>query len=95
MKRKIALYLLVLLTLNLYFMNTLARADEGTDMETIEVTVSGVGALSEAGIADARKAAINDALKLAVEQARGVMVSSNTEVNNFLRNYSVKLFYVL
>lgn len=84
MKRKIALYLLVLLILNLYFINTLAQADEGADVETIEVSVSGMGALSEAGIADARKAAINDALKLAVEQARGVMVSSNTEVNNFL-----------
>ncbi|MBI4620387.1 MAG: hypothetical protein HY739_09540 [Desulfobacterales bacterium] len=84
MKKKIALYLLVLLTLNLYFINTLAQAEEGTDVETIEVTVSGMGAITEEGIADARKAAINDALKLAVEQARGVMVSSNTEVNNFV-----------
>ena len=54
------------------------------DMGAILVKASGVGPLTDAGVAPARKAAIDDALKQAVEQARGVMVQSETLVKDFV-----------
>lgn len=52
------------------------------DEEAIEVTVDGVGSLKE-DVADARRSAIDDALRIAVEQARGVLVSVETEVQEY------------
>ncbi|MBI5750497.1 MAG: hypothetical protein HZA00_15380 [Nitrospinae bacterium] len=50
--------------------------------EAIEVTTEGVGAIKE-DIADARRSAIDDALRIAVEQAKGVLVSVETEVQEY------------
>ena len=54
------------------------------DIGAILVKAAGVGPLTDAGVASARKAAIDDALKQAVEQARGVMVQSETLVKDFV-----------
>ena len=50
--------------------------------DAIEVTVDGVGSLKE-DVADARRSAIDDALRIAVEQAKGVLVSVETEVQEY------------
>lgn len=50
--------------------------------DAIEVTADGVGTIKE-DVAEARRAAIDDALRIAVEQAKGVLVSVETEVQEY------------
>ncbi|MBI5212292.1 MAG: hypothetical protein HY957_02835 [Nitrospirae bacterium] len=61
-------------------MQTESNEDVGED--AISVKVDGMGTLKD-DVAAARKIAISDGLRIAVEQARGVMVKSETEVKDF------------
>ena len=62
--------------------NTEQEVTEQNEEEAIEVTADGVGSLKE-DVADARRSAIDDALRIAVEQAKGVLVSVETEVQEY------------
>jgi hypothetical protein len=55
---------------------------EQNEEEAIEVTADGVGTIKE-DITDARRSAIDDALRIAVEQAKGVLVNVETEVQAY------------
>ncbi|MBI3600407.1 MAG: hypothetical protein HY097_07165 [Nitrospinae bacterium] len=77
----------ITLFLSIVFCTVLAAAAEQVSSgqnedEAIEVTTDGVGAI-KGDAADARRSAIDDALRIAVEQARGVLVSVETEVQEY------------
>ena len=81
---KKAIFILFSLFIALYPL-TANTEQEGTgqnEEDAIEVTVDGVGSLKE-DVADARRSAIDDALRIAVEQAKGVLVSVETEVQEY------------
>lgn len=76
---------LSILFIVLYPLTANTAEQEGTgqnEEEAIEVTADGVGSLKE-DVADARRSAIDDALRIAVEQAKGVLVSVETEVQEY------------
>lgn len=77
-------FIVLFLSIALYPL-TANTEQEGTgqnDEDAIEVTADGVGSLKE-DVADARRSAIDDALRIAVEQAKGVLVSVETEVQEY------------
>ncbi len=58
------------------------ESKEDMEEDALSVQVDGIGTLKD-DVAAARKMAINDGLRIAVEQARGVMVKSETEVKDY------------
>lgn len=73
----------IALLLSLYsFAVYAAEQEDDSENEAIEVTAEGVGAI-KGDAADARRAAIDDGLRIAVEQAKGVWVSAETEVESY------------
>lgn len=78
-------FIVLFLSIAFYPFAAGSAEQEGTgqnDEDAIEVTVDGVGSLKE-DVADARRSAIDDALRIAVEQAKGVLVSVETEVKEY------------
>jgi hypothetical protein len=69
-------FLLVVLSL-------LAFASAGQAQETRTVTAEGVAAIQQGAVDIARDAAVEDAQKRAVEQAIGIMIDSQTQVENY------------
>jgi hypothetical protein len=55
---------------------------ESSEGDAVSLQVNGVGTLKD-DVTAARKTAISDGLRIAVEQARGVMVKSETEVKDY------------
>jgi len=75
MIRATKFYLMVLLL----FLSVL----EASAQETRTVTAEGVAAIQQGAIDTARDAALEDAQKRAVEQAIGIMIDSQTQVENY------------
>ncbi|MBI5206430.1 MAG: hypothetical protein HY934_01430 [Candidatus Firestonebacteria bacterium] len=76
------LFLIILISFYLNPILASNSADNEPELDAVNITASGIGTI-EKNIKDARDKAIQDALRLAVEQARGVMVKVETEVNNY------------
>jgi hypothetical protein len=77
--------ILLILSIAFYRLTANAAEQEGAEQdedEAIEITADGIGAIKE-DVTEARRAAIDDALRIAVEQAKGVLVSVETEVQEY------------
>ncbi|MEJ2096483.1 MAG: hypothetical protein P8Y38_04940, partial [Deltaproteobacteria bacterium] len=70
--------LFTLLLIPVFFCPTLFAASE-----SMETTAEGVGVIVDNNTAQAKDQAVQDALRLAVEQAAGIMVASETLVQNY------------
>ncbi len=71
------------LKLTILFIAILLSASMTQAQETKTVTAEGVAAIQQGAVDIARDAAIEDAQKRAVEQAIGIMIDSQTQVENY------------
>jgi len=79
MKRTSLIFLFIVLSLYPFITNAAGQESAGED-EAIEVTTDGVGTIKDDA---ARRSAIDDGLRIAVEQAKGVFVNAETEVESY------------
>lgn len=80
MKKIFLIFLFILL--GLYPLCGNAEEQTNEEDEAIEVTTDGVGTIKN-DVADARRSAIDNGLRLAVEQAKGVFIKAETEVESY------------
>ncbi|MBI3753684.1 MAG: hypothetical protein HY266_06550 [Deltaproteobacteria bacterium] len=81
MKRLFVFSLFVFMNLCSLTVYGVEQESSGED-EAITVTADGVGTI-KGDVADARRSAIDDGLRIAVEQAKGVFVNAETEVESY------------